>query len=79
VSWINDGLLVMRRGEPTAPIGQVYRIDTKTGHQEPWKNILSDHVGLLNRPWLRVTPDGQSYAYTWHRALSSLYIADGLV
>ena len=78
VAWINDGLLVMRRGETTAPLGQVYRIDTKTGHQEPWKNILSDHVGLLNRPWLRVTPDGQSYAYTWHRALSSLYIADGL-
>ena len=25
-----------------------------------------------------VTPDGQSLAYTWHRALSSLYLADGL-
>jgi hypothetical protein len=27
----------------------------------------------------RVTPDGHSHAYTWHRALSNLYLADGLV
>jgi hypothetical protein len=26
----------------------------------------------------RVTPDGQSHAYAWARALSSLYLADGL-
>jgi hypothetical protein len=26
----------------------------------------------------RVTPDGLSYAHSWHRALSSLYLADGL-
>ena len=25
-----------------------------------------------------VTPDGRTQAYTWHRALSNLYVADGL-
>jgi hypothetical protein len=25
-----------------------------------------------------VTPDGRSQAYTWHRALSNLYAAEGL-
>jgi hypothetical protein len=25
-----------------------------------------------------LTPDGRSSAYSWHRALSNLYIADGL-
>ena len=27
---------------------------------------------------VRVTPDGRAHAYTWHRALSSLYLAEGL-
>jgi len=26
----------------------------------------------------RATPDGASHVYTWHRALSDLYVADGL-
>jgi hypothetical protein len=27
---------------------------------------------------LMVTPDGRSYAYGWHRALSDLYLVEGL-
>jgi hypothetical protein len=27
----------------------------------------------------RVTPDGRARAFTWHRALSSLYLAEHLV
>jgi hypothetical protein len=26
---------------------------------------------------LVVTPDGRSYAYMWHRAISDLYVVDG--
>ena len=25
-----------------------------------------------------VTPDGRAYAYGWHRAISDLYLVDGL-
>jgi hypothetical protein len=25
-----------------------------------------------------VTPDGRSYAYSWHRALSDLFLVEGL-
>jgi hypothetical protein len=32
----------------------------------------------MNLNSIRVTPDGRSLAYTWHRALSNLYVADGL-
>jgi eukaryotic-like serine/threonine-protein kinase len=79
VGWITDGLLVMRSGDATSPLGQIYRIDLATGHQEPWKNILPrDRAGVMAQMSFSVTPDGQSQAYTWHRALSSLYLADGL-
>ena len=26
----------------------------------------------------RATPDGRTQAYSWHRALSNLYVAEGL-
>ena len=79
VGWITDGLLVMRPGDPASPLGEISRIDIKTGRQDIWKNIMPrDRTGIMGQMSFRVTPDGQSQAYTWHRALSSLYIADGL-
>jgi len=79
VGWITDGLLVMRPGNPASPLGEIYRIDIKTGRQDSWKNILPrDRAGIMGQLSFRVIPDGRSHAYTWHRALSSLYLADGL-
>ncbi len=79
VGWITDGLLLMRRGDPMAPRGEIYKIDVKTGIQVAWKNILPrERVGIMGQLSFHVTPDGQSQACSWHRALSSLYIGDGL-
>ena len=79
IGWIRDGLLVMRPGDPAVPLGDVYRVDVGTGRRVAWKNILpSDRAGVMALVSFHVTPDGQSQAYSWHRALSSLYVADGL-
>jgi serine/threonine protein kinase len=76
MGWAREGLLVLRRG---APAGQIYRVDVATGRQEPWRNVLpGDQAGIMGLVTFSVTPDGQAYAYTWHRALSSLYVASGL-
>jgi hypothetical protein len=78
--WITSGLLVMRPGDPASPLGEVYKIDPITGRQEAWKNILPrDRGGILLLGAFRVAPDGQAPAYSWARALSNLYIADGLI
>ena len=54
-------------------------MDSKSGRQESWKNILPrDPAGIMVLVAFHVTPDGQSQVYSWHRALSSLYVADGL-
>jgi dipeptidyl aminopeptidase/acylaminoacyl peptidase len=79
IGWIGDGLLIRRPGDPGSPRGEIYRVDLRTGRQESWKNILPrDPAGIMNLVSFRVTPDGRSQAYTWHRALSNLYVADGL-
>jgi hypothetical protein len=64
---------------PGSPRGEIYKVDIRTGRQESWKNILPrDPAGIMVLVSFRVTPDGRSQAYTWHRALSNLYVADGL-
>jgi len=46
---------------------------------ESWRNVLPrDPAGVMVFVSFQVTPDGKSQAYTWHRALSSLYVAEGL-
>jgi hypothetical protein len=79
IGWIRDGLLVARLGSPAFPRGAIYRVDVGTGRQEPWANILpSDAAGIMVLARFRVTPDGRSRASSWHRALSTLYVADDL-
>ena len=79
IGWIGDGLLITRPGAPGSPRGEIYRVDIQTGRQESWRNILPrDPAGIMVLVSFCVTPDGRSQAYTWHRALSNLYVADGL-
>lgn len=79
IGWITGGLLVMRPTDPDSPFGQIYKIDVKTGRQEAWENILPrDRMGIMHFGRYRSSPDGKSQVYTWHRALSNLYLADGL-
>ncbi len=80
IGWITDGLLVTRPSDPEAPLGEIYLVDSQTGTQTSWRNILPrDAAGVMGYATFHVTPDGRSQAYSWHRALSSLYIADGLI
>jgi eukaryotic-like serine/threonine-protein kinase len=79
IGWINDGLLVMRRSDPAAPRGAVYLLDVATGRQKVWGNIQPrDGAGIMLMLAFFSTPDGTTQVFSWHRALSNLYLADGL-
>ncbi|MGE0159950.1 MAG: protein kinase [Gemmatimonadales bacterium] len=79
VGWIRGGLLVLRPGDPDAPRGEVYLVDERTARQERWSNILpNDPAGIMLLATFRVTPDGRTHASAWHRAVSNLYLADGV-
>jgi hypothetical protein len=79
LGWIDSGLLITRPGDPGSPPGEIYLVDVASGRQQPWRNIRpQDGAGIMALVSYCVTPDGQSQAYTWHRAMSNLYVADGL-
>jgi hypothetical protein len=77
--WIEDGLLVMQPEDPESPRGEIYLLDPATGRRRPWSNILPrDGAGIMLLNSFHTTPDGTARVFTWHRALSNLYIANGL-
>ncbi|HYN42654.1 MAG TPA: protein kinase [Thermoanaerobaculia bacterium] len=58
----------------------IVRIDRTTGARERWKEIQPpDPAGILGITRVRMTPDGRSYAYTFSRILSDLFLAKGLL
>jgi hypothetical protein len=78
LAWIHDGLLVSDNPIPTA-LSKVFLVNPVTGARRLWREILPrDASGIMNVFTLLVTPDGRSYAYGWHRALSDLYLVEGL-
>jgi WD40 repeat protein len=55
-----------------------HRLHLLTGRREAWREIgPEDLVGVMSIN-LRITPDGEAYAYTYSRVLSELYLAEGL-
>jgi len=79
IQWATgDGaLFVYRRGRITAPID---RIELQSGERTNWINIHPpDPAGVLDLMPMRITPDGETYAYGYRRFLSDLYLVTGLI
>jgi eukaryotic-like serine/threonine-protein kinase len=58
---------------------KVYRYEISSGRKELWKEISpSDTAGLNSINRFVPTPDGQTYAYSHFRTLSSLQLVEGL-
>jgi hypothetical protein len=78
IRWSGDGasLFVERH------IGlrsEVHQLEISTGHRTLlWSLAAQDASGVSLAPAVRLTPDGKSYAYSYGRNLSDLYLADGL-
>ena len=77
VGWHDNGRsLYVARGELSAEISLV---DIATGTRTPWKTLApSDRAGITSVRSLRISPDGKSYAYSYTRVLSELYLVDGI-
>ncbi len=76
--WSADGhsLFVFRRDELPA---RVFRVDITTGKRVLWRELMPpDPAGLQAIISIQITPDEKSYAYTYARDLSELYMVAGL-
>jgi Tol biopolymer transport system component len=76
IQWSADGreIYVVREGIPFT----VWLLDPETGKRRLWKEIHESNPGFDTAFKIRVSPDGRSYAYSWNRNLSELYVVDGL-
>jgi dipeptidyl aminopeptidase/acylaminoacyl peptidase len=80
IGWVSgDRSIYVRRGSSTALPARVVRLDLATGQEEKWRDLLpADSAGLNAIEGIKVTPDGSRYAYSYYRALSNLYLAQGI-
>ena len=78
IRWSGDGHFLFLR-EPDGPAAlKINRLDVATGRKEPWKELRApDPVGVQILQVV-MTPDGNSYAYSFQRDISTLYFAEGL-
>jgi Tol biopolymer transport system component len=78
MAWNADGLSFFAY-ESAGSFASVYRIDARTGRTDLWKKLApADPAGIIQILDVHVTSDGRSYAYSYLRFLSDLYIAEGL-
>jgi Tol biopolymer transport system component len=78
IRFAPDGRTVffMTRGEIPA---RIYRFDVASGRKELWREVApADRAGLNTIARAVVTPDGQTYAYSYLRVLSYLQLVDGM-
>jgi dipeptidyl aminopeptidase/acylaminoacyl peptidase len=77
-AWTSDGkfLYLVRTMEPPATIT---RFEIASGHRSLWKQVPlpSARTGVKAEAVV-ITPDGQSYAYTYSNHSSDLYLVQGL-
>ncbi len=78
IQWSPDSRYVFLR-EPTGDSSlKINRLDIATGRRELWKELkIPDAVGVQIGQVV-ITPDGKSYAYSFQRDTSTLYLAEGL-
>jgi hypothetical protein len=78
VRWSADGrsLLFLRR---KAFAVEVHQLELATGRRRLLRTLaIQDPAGAVGPGRVRLTPDGASYAYSFMRNLSDLYLVEGL-
>jgi hypothetical protein len=76
--WTADGrsLYVYSRGDLPA---HVFLLEVATGRRQLWRELMpTDAAGVVDIVAICPTPDGRSYAYSYARILSNLYLVEGL-
>ncbi|HEY7573641.1 MAG TPA: hypothetical protein VIB08_00590, partial [Thermoanaerobaculia bacterium] len=79
IQWSADGrsIYVFREGEPE----KIWLLDLASGRRRLWKEVGLPAPAPAAGPDLNsllLTPDGESYVYTWGGWLADLWVLDGL-
>ncbi len=78
IEWSTDGRYLYKFRAEELP-AKVYRLDTRTGKLDLVKEIrVPDASGVKGLDRVLMTPDGRYLVYGYSRALSDLYVVEGL-
>jgi eukaryotic-like serine/threonine-protein kinase len=76
--WSGDGRHLFLCHVFTLPL-RVYRVDLAADRRELWREFNpADATGTEGLTLVMVAEDGQSYAYTYSRSLSELFVVEGV-
>lgn len=76
--WASDGKSIYIYQDKVTQF-DLFRLELATGKRQLLRTLApSDAAGLSGIETFRITPDGKSYAYSYNRALSTLYLVDGV-
>jgi serine/threonine protein kinase/Tol biopolymer transport system component len=79
VQWSADGTAVFV-AQASRSQSTIFRIDVTNGARKEWLALEPDDpAGIMDMFPVVLTPDGESYAYSYRRFLSDLYIVDNVV
>jgi hypothetical protein len=79
IQWSGDGRSIyVRRNVQGAATVQVSRLYLSTGRKDLWKEFMPDPSRQFTFLPIVLTPDAKSYAYSYGRNLSDLYLVEGL-
>ncbi len=78
VNWTPDGRAIYLHHAPDIPI-RIYRLDLASGKREVFRDLPTpDLAGVELSGEVSLTPDGRTWALSYGRTLSQLYVADGM-
>jgi hypothetical protein len=83
LQWSHDGRYVYTVDNVVgerSPTVDVFRVEPMTGGRALWKTLTpTDPVGVEDmRESVVITPDAESYCYSYQRRLGDLFVVDGL-
>jgi hypothetical protein len=77
--WSADGKHLFLRARGAGLPARVVRLEAKSGRREPWMSLQpADPAGVVGVGSIVLTPDGRTYVYEYLRALSDLYLVQGM-
>jgi eukaryotic-like serine/threonine-protein kinase len=77
IQWSADGrsLFVSQQKRLAA---QIFRVELATGRRTLVYEVGARDPAGADAPWVRITPDGKSHAYSFWRTLDDLFLVQGL-
>ena len=79
IRWSTDGLyLFLQRAEPQRHSATILRMHVRTAHTEILRVLKPADPSAVLSGLTRVSADGESYAYSFQRDLSTLYLVRGV-